>query len=386
MMRTRLALCCCVLSGLCASALAADAEGTPGVNALLDRIEKAHTSRDAKMLIDQCTDDDVVAIVAVGPSANRTARLMTKQHMTAKLFNRMWALRQLKSRRKTDRDIMLVQPDMAFVRATTVDLLGNGSTVSQRDLHIARRSGGTWRICFVMPQIFRIAFRIAYVLPDSPAQRAGLEVGDEVTVCGGIKTDELLATAKLNRLLKSEPKEVSLTARRGGQELHVTIPGSHGLGGTGLAAVLLPLAPATLVGPGAPHPIKEQIKRGLEALSTGRAGDLDAAYHPDGFFMYLPQAGRPTRVIGLEAIKALTRKGVEQHGKSTGTAKISVEGIRVITDGRVALTTGSITYVDKETGKPKSSPTRASVYVRRGEAWLLAADLGQPLRFGLPRK
>ena len=227
MMRTRLVLCGCVLLGSCASALAADAEGVPGVNALLDRIENAHASRDAKMLLDE-----------------------------------------------------------------------------------------------------------------------------------------------------------SLIVRRGAQELSLVIPGSHGLGGTGMEAVLLPRAPATLVGPGAPHPIKEQIRRGLERLAEGRTDDLDATYHPDGFFMYLPRASRPTRLIGLEEIKALIRTGVEQHGKSTGAAGIGVEGVSIITDGMVELTTGSITHTDRKTGKAKSSPTRASVYVRRGEAWVMAADLGQPLRFG----
>jgi len=366
-----------------APTLAADAEGVPGVNALLDRIEKAHTSRDAKLLLDECTDDGLVAIVYGGQSDKRVARVMTKKQMTAELFNRMWTMRQLKSRRKTDRDILLAHPDIALLTATTVNTVADGGTTSHSEFYVARRSGGTWRICFAMPLLFRSTFVTAYVLPGSLAERTGLKVGDEVTSCAGMKTDRVASVQKIDALLRAEPKEVPLVVKRGAEELRITLPGARGLGGAGFERVIFPLAPAVVSGSDEPHPAKEHLKRSVESVRTGNFDGFEASFHPDGFFAYLPQRGKPARLIGSDEFGRLLRQASEKHRKMMDTSKTRVDNIRVISDGNVAIVAGDWTY--KVKGKDERTvPTQAEIYVRRGDQWLKVAKLAQRARIGSP--
>jgi ketosteroid isomerase-like protein len=365
--------------------LSVDSSGSVGgVNQLLDRIEKAYASHDAKMLIEQCLDDGLLGIGVTGAKDARKALVITKPQMTIAGVKKGMQTVGFKSRRYTERDIMLVKPDIAFLRTTAIDQTDKGPATTHREFCIAHESGGTWRICFSMPQIFRHTMAIAYVLPGSKAARAGLKVGDEVIACAGIKTDTFMSTKKIDSLLKSEPKEVVLTVRVGGREMSVTIPGSHGLGGTGFAPTLMPLAPAVFVGRDKPHPAGQLLRRELEILKTGQPKDYDEIFHPSAFFSFRPQPGKPTQLLDLANGKKMFIEELQQSRKVLDMDKCRLDQIDVITNGDIAMVTGRISVTFKETGKQMTIPTRAQVYVRQDDKWLMLANLIQRFSFGLP--
>lgn len=372
---------CCVLLACCAVARSADPDGIEGVNALLDRIEKAHADRDAKTLADLCTDDALLTLIVTGSESGRKAHVLTKAKILP-LFDPMWKTRDLKTRRKTDRDIVVGPTDLASMRVTTVDRFADGHTATYRDLYAAHKRGGTWRICFAMPEIFRMAPVAIAVAPGSVAERSGLKVSDAVTVCSGLKTDALSAAQKVTEMLtgKSERKTLALTVQRGRRELRVTIPAD--LGGATFQTRLLPLAPAVLVPHDKPHPVKELLKREVEILKTGRTEPYDEIFHPDGFFHFVLRPNQPTRLVGLADGKKLFCETIERARDMLDAPKTRLGPISVIANGDLAIATGQVTLTVKQTGKQVTVPSRMQVYARRGDKWFLAANMVQRIPFG----
>jgi len=360
-----------------------DPDGVDGVNALLDRIEKAHGRRDAATLIDQCADEELVAITVVGPEDARRAHVMNRGDMTKEAFGRMWQRAGLTSRRKTDRDILMAAGDLAFLTATTVDTLKGGRTVKHRDFYIARRKGQTWRICFSMPQIMRPTLAVLAVADGSAAARAGLRAGDEVTALNGIGTDKLTSTKEINALLApgENKKALLLTVRRGGRELRITVPGD--LGGASIGPRLMPLPPAVLVGPGKDHGAKQVLRREHKIIAGGRIEDFESLCHPKAFFQFPTGPDGATRFTSLAEGTKEIADGVAKFRKLVDVSKARIDPILAIADENVAIVSGVFHFTVRDTGKAVVGPTRTQVYVRQGEKWLVAAVLEHRIRYGL---
>ncbi|MDP6634978.1 MAG: hypothetical protein QGG42_08785, partial [Phycisphaerae bacterium] len=97
MIRTGMIVSCCVLLVFATTGLAEDPEGIAGVNKLLDRIEKAHASRDLKTLTNECVDDALVTIAIGGSGPDRRAHVMTKKQVLAATAKNTWTKRGLKT-------------------------------------------------------------------------------------------------------------------------------------------------------------------------------------------------------------------------------------------------------------------------------------------------
>ncbi|HOD81935.1 MAG: hypothetical protein BWX88_00068 [Planctomycetes bacterium ADurb.Bin126] len=361
--------------GLPGVAPAEDKEGAAGVEQLLDRIEKAHAEHDLKLLDEQCLDKDALTIVEVGPSEDRKALVVPRDRVLGMVEELAWKQKGLVSRRKTQRDIT-VTGSLAWMRVTTVDRYKAGAMAEFRDLYAAYRRDGTWRICLAMPDLFRPAMLVAQ-------GDAGLESGDVVIAVGKHQVDTLAggqAAFEQVAARKDGDPPVELTILRNGRELRVPLAPQSSK--ARIEPRLVPAGAGRLLGDDESHPVKDLTRSGIEMARKPQSDDFAKSLCPDGFLAITVLPGGQASLSNREAAIAAFRQSMQASQNTIDWENTKITRCRVITDGHVALGGATVSLAMKN-GQQRTAPTRVQVFVRQGDKWLVAVNLGHRAFLGL---
>lgn len=382
----RVALCMGIL--LAASSIVRSAEGdglAAGINALLDRCEKAHAAHDLKTIVEECTDDALVAIAMTGQGEGQEAKVITAKQFPADVKD-LWEKRGLFSRKFVYRDIFPLSDTVGAARVTAVSYYRNGG-VGEETTHsfiLACKRDGTWRICLSMPLVFSPAIAVSEVAPGSAADSAGLKVGDEVAICGSIQVGPVGTGEKLGKLSRrgAAAEELALTVVRGKRAIRLTLPGD--LGGARLELRLAPRPPAVLSGDREAHPVKLAMRQGLATYAANDAGGFAKILCPSGFLGFEGPGGKPARPVGLEYARTSFAEKVKASAQTFDLPKTRLRFMRTICDGHVAIASGTMELRPKADRKRISAASETYVYVRQGSDWLLAAEIPWRVGLGVP--
>ncbi len=363
------------LLGLPGAAPAEDKEGAAGVEQLLDRIEKAHAEHDLKLLDEQCLDKEALTIVEVGPSEDRKAVVFPRERLISLLTDHLWKEKGLVWRRKTHRDIT-VTGSLAWMRVTTEDRYKAGAMAEFRDLYAAYRRDGTWRICLAMPDLFRPAMLVAQ-------GDAGLESGDVVIAVGKHQVDTLAGGQSAFEQVaarKDGDPPIELTILRSGRELRVPLPPQSAK--VRIEPRLVPAGAGKLLGDDEGHPVKDVMRSGVEMARKPQSDDFAKSLCPSGFLAINALPGGQASLFNREAAIAAFRESMQASQNTIDWENTKITRFRVITDGYVALGGATVSLAMKN-GQQRTMPTRVQVFVREGDKWLVAANLGHRAFLGL---
>jgi len=227
-----------LLTVLGAATRAGAADDAKDINALLDRIESAWAAHDADALA-RCVSDRGFAAVVSRPDHPEGAWVGDKKALLAALGN-SWT--GVVGHKFVERDFS-IDYGMAVLRLTVEDQLADSKTRKSRVVNVAVKEGGQWKICFSMPEVAPSSrpadptsvrqsiegrlvgvgvgleaadggAKINKILPQSPAENAGLEVGWLLTAVDGKTLAGLSIDEIVQRIRGPEGEAVSLTLKR----------------------------------------------------------------------------------------------------------------------------------------------------------------------------
>lgn len=351
--------------------VSARAGETDGVNLMLDTIQRAHETRDIRLLAAQYSNEGMLLVVE-RPDPSQGAFLLGKQQVLEGMETQMWQVAGLKKRVLSNRRIV-VRNDLAFIRMTADDTFREGRTDSSDTIVIAVKRGAAWKVCFAMPAIFECKLVVSHVESGSAADEAGLMPGDVLEKCGGRSVAPLLFGGDLAAVLKSEPAmPVNLELDRQGVKVDLQAP--SGCPGATIRVVLTPSGSAKFYGPESSHPTTEILAKEIKAIRTGRTEGYQTILDQSAYFSYRREASGSTRLISRTDAEETIATQIAESRRALDPSTVQLKDVRVIATENIAIALGTVS-AKQANGAPLETQTRLQVFARHGEAWGLAADL-----------
>lgn len=147
---------------------------------------------------------------------------------------------------------------------------------------------------------------------------------------------------------------------------------------------LMPVGPAQFLGGDEPHAVKELFKLWINAVKTGESKSIRETLYPERFFSFRRESGDSARLITSRDAWQTIEKEIEESRNALDPSTLEVREIGVIATKNMALAAGMV-HAKLRNGDTLEVPTRLEVYVRRGDSWLLVANLVDRFRLrGFP--